>query len=85
MERDIMAAELQTALAILRLKQVKQRTGLSRSTIYAQMARREFPQKVTLGARSVGWIEHEIDAHLRNRNSYKRCAGQWWCRRWLSL
>lgn len=62
-----MAAELQTALAILRLKQVKQRTGLSRSTIYAQMARGEFPPKVTLGARSVGWIEHEIDAHLRNR------------------
>lgn len=61
-----MATELQTALAILRLKQVKQRTGLSRSTIYAQMARLEFPQKVTLGARCVGWIEHEIDTHLRN-------------------
>ena len=61
-----MAQQIHEALAILRLKQVKQRTGLSRSTIYAQMAKREFPQKVTLGARSVGWIEHEVDAHLRS-------------------
>ena len=62
-----MSQKVQESLAILRLKTVKQRVGLSRSTIYAQMARGEFPSKVMLGARSVGWIEQEIEAHLRSR------------------
>ena len=61
-----METELQSSLAILRIKQVKQRTGLSRSTIYAQMACGEFPRKVSLGLRSVGWVQGEIEAHLRN-------------------
>jgi prophage regulatory protein len=70
-----MAAQLQAALTILRRKQVEQRTGLSRSTIYAKMRRdpkrpREydptFPLPITLGngAKPVGWVEAEIDAWL---------------------
>lgn len=69
-----MAQQIQDALAILRLNQVKQRTGLSRSTIYAQMACGEFPCKVSLGARSVGWIESEIEAHLRSRIEASRAV-----------
>lgn len=69
-----MAQQIQNALAILRLKQVKQRTGLSRSTIYAQMARGEFPAKIALGARSVGWIEEEIDGFLRTRIDASRAT-----------
>jgi prophage regulatory protein len=47
-------------LAILRLKQVKARTGRSRSSIYAAVKNREFPAPVNIGVRAVGWIESEI-------------------------
>jgi prophage regulatory protein len=53
--------------AILRLPAVKTRCGLSRSTIYAAIARGEFPKQISLGARSVGWVEDDIEAWLRKR------------------
>ena len=68
-----MAAQLQTALTILRRKQVEARTGLSRSTIYAKLHHNPkrpsdydptFPAPISLGAKAVGWIESEIDAWL---------------------
>ena len=46
---------------ISRLPAVKQRTGLSRSTIYLRVAKGTFPAPISLGARAVGWIESEID------------------------
>jgi prophage regulatory protein len=48
---------------ILRLAQVRERTGLSTSSIYAKIAAGAFPKQVPLGPHSVGWIEEEIDAH----------------------
>ena len=68
-----MVAQQQTAITILRRKQVEARTGLSRSTIYAKMRRNPkrpsdydptFPKPVSVGAKAVGWIEAEIDAWL---------------------
>ncbi len=46
---------------ILRLADVKQRTGLSRSTLYLRMANNEFPAPISLGGRAVGWLEQDID------------------------
>ena len=48
---------------ILRLPEVMARTGLSRSTIYSKMDKREFPQSISLGLRAVGWDADEIDSH----------------------
>lgn len=68
-----MAAQVQSALTILRRKQVEARTGLSRSTIYAKLRQNPkrpgdfdptFPQPISVGARAVGWVESEIDAWL---------------------
>ena len=68
-----MAAKLQTALTILRRKQVEARTGLSRSSIYARLRQNPkrpgdydptFPKPISVGAKAVGWIEAEIDAWL---------------------
>jgi prophage regulatory protein len=40
----------------LKIREVQQRTGLSRSTIYALMMKGEFPQNFSLGgSRSVAW------------------------------
>ena len=52
---------------ILRLPAVKQRTGLSRSTIYLRVAQGTFPAPVSLGARAVGWVESEVDEWLARR------------------
>ena len=45
----------------LRLKEVIHITGLSRSTIYAEISKGDFPKQIQLtGSRSVGWLESEI-------------------------
>ncbi len=46
---------------ILRLPNVLDRTGLSRSTVYQRVMEGRFPRPVSLGARAVGWIETEVD------------------------
>ncbi len=54
-----------TALTILRRKQVEARTGLARSTIYDRLRNDPaFPKPVSIGARSVGWIESEVQQYL---------------------
>ena len=57
---------------ILRLPQVKVRVGLSRSSIYAAVARGEFPQPISLGARAVGWLESDIENWIGERVSKPR-------------
>ena len=51
----------------LRLTDVKERTGLSRSAIYLNISRGIFPKNINLGARTVGWLESEIDAWIQAR------------------
>jgi prophage regulatory protein len=53
--------------SILRLPAVKQRTGLSRSTIYLRMNDGTFPQPISLGARAIGWVEDDIQQWLEER------------------
>ena len=53
---------------IVRLKEVQRMTGLSRSAIYAQIAKGHFPKQICLtGARSVGWHEHVIVWWIESR------------------
>jgi prophage regulatory protein len=54
-------------LNILRRKQVQARTGLSRSAIYQRVKAGTFPPQVSLGERTVGWIESEINSWLTAR------------------
>ena len=53
--------------AIIRLPEVKARTGLSRSTIYLRISRGQFPSPVSLGGRAVGWIETEVQAWIQEQ------------------
>ena len=55
------------AQTIYRLPEVKQRTGLQRSTIYKLMSDGLFPRSVSLGARAVGWFEAEIEEWITER------------------
>jgi prophage regulatory protein len=58
----------------LRLPTVIARTGLSRSTLYEQMAQGRFPRSVQLGPRAVGWLESEVNAWLMARIGEDRKA-----------
>ncbi|KQX18241.1 MULTISPECIES: helix-turn-helix transcriptional regulator [unclassified Sphingomonas] len=46
---------------LLRIAQVKDRTGLSIATVYRREAVGTFPARVRLGPRSVAWYESDID------------------------
>lgn len=53
--------------SILRLPEVMNRTGLSRSSIYSFIALGLFPAPVKLGVRAVGWWGSDIDLWIRTR------------------
>jgi prophage regulatory protein len=62
--------------SILRLSQVRAKTGLSRSALYAAQSAGKFPRSIALGARSVGWLQSEIDAWISNRIAASRGTSQ---------
>ncbi|QUM86151.1 AlpA family transcriptional regulator [Moritella sp. 28] len=51
---------------IIRLPEVKNKTGLSRSSIYLRMSNDEFPQSISLGSRAIGWLESDINEWLED-------------------
>lgn len=64
---------------ILRLKKLKEKMGISSSTIYNKLNPRSkyfdemFPKPIRLGLSSVGWLESEVDAWLSHRVNASRC------------
>jgi predicted DNA-binding transcriptional regulator AlpA len=53
-------------MRILRLKEVKRKTGLSSSSIYKYLKLGEFPESTRLGG-SVGWNEAKLDFWIAQR------------------
>lgn len=51
-------------MKIIRLKTVCEKTGLSRSAIYALVRKKSFPKQIGLNPKTVGWIEDEVNAWL---------------------
>ncbi|WP_241649904.1 helix-turn-helix transcriptional regulator [Rosenbergiella collisarenosi] len=60
---------------ILRLSQVINYTGMSRSSIYLLMSQGSFPLSISLGARAVGWVESEIQLWIDKRIKERRNSG----------
>jgi prophage regulatory protein len=56
---------------IWRERKVREATGLSKSTRWRLMQKGEFPQKVQLGPRAVGWWAESIIEWCRNREVAK--------------
>ncbi len=52
---------------ILRLPDVIDRVGFSRSTIYDFVSKGRFPAPVRIGIRAVGWLESEIEAWVQTK------------------
>ena len=62
-----MKQQVKEALKILRIKQVKERTGLPNSTIYYHIENGTFIKPIKLGERISGWLESEVDAIMGAR------------------
>lgn len=64
--------ELMKSTRLIRLGEVKHRTGYGKSSIYNGIAEGTFPRPVPLGPRAVAWVEDEvqewIDARIRDRD-----------------
>ncbi|WP_223511357.1 helix-turn-helix transcriptional regulator [Pseudomonas sp. GL-B-19] len=65
---------------IVRLKQLTERIGLGRSTIYDRMDVQSprydatFPKPIKLGAAAIGWIDSEITTWIEQRMSAKEAC-----------
>jgi len=54
---------------LLRIGDVMQRTGLSKTTIYERERIGTFPRHVPIGGRLSAWVESEVDKWLDDRIS----------------
>lgn len=65
--------ETQPVKRAIRLPELKNQTGKSRSAIYDALNPKSprhdptFPKPIKLGARSIGWIESEVQDWLESR------------------
>jgi prophage regulatory protein len=62
---------------LIRLEEVKRRTGYQKTSIYNGIAGGTFPRPVPLGARAVAWVEDEIQEWIDSRISERdnrRCS-----------
>ncbi|MEX2149079.1 MAG: AlpA family transcriptional regulator [Steroidobacteraceae bacterium] len=50
-----------------RLPELERWVGMSRSSIYRLEAAGEFPRRVRLGGRAVGWLRADVRAWLESR------------------
>jgi prophage regulatory protein len=64
-KRDLLCNS--AAARVLRLPEVKQRTGLTRDQIAEEEAAGRFPKRLALTLRAVGWLESEISDWIMER------------------
>ena len=48
-------------MRLIKLKEVMAKTSLGHSSIYKFISEGTFPKQVSLGAKSVAWVESEVD------------------------
>jgi prophage regulatory protein len=64
---NIMDKNRSDVMRVLRLAEVIEKTGLARSTIYKYADLGRFPRPISLGGKSVGWIDSEIHEWLQDK------------------
>ncbi|MFN1149397.1 helix-turn-helix transcriptional regulator [Serratia liquefaciens] len=53
--------------SLIRLPEVKRRTGYSKAWIYRLMSQGKFPASVKIGSRAIAFIESEVDEWIGQR------------------
>ena len=61
----------------IRLNQVKEKTGLSRSSIYQFIKEGKFPAQVKLGQRAAAWVDSEVEDWINDRISNRQTVFEW--------
>jgi len=61
-----------TVIKFLRVKDVTARVGLTRSAIFKQIEKGQFPEPVSIGSRAIAWPESVVDEWAQ-----ARIAGGW--------
>jgi prophage regulatory protein len=51
----------------IKIREVLSRTGICRVAVYNKMRSGEFPKNIKLGARSVAWLESDIDEWIDSK------------------
>ena len=59
---------------LIRRKDVQGKTGLGASSIYAMMAKGDFPKPLQLSVRRVAWIESVIDKCIAEHRASHKAA-----------
>ncbi len=62
-----MFADTPSPIVLLRCKAVLQRTGLTRSCLYALVFKSAFPRPVKITAKAVAWPSDQVDAWMAER------------------
>ncbi|CAH1561503.1 helix-turn-helix transcriptional regulator [Vibrio owensii] len=63
-------------MRFLRLQEVKEKTGLSKSAIYSKIKEGEFPASVPIGSRTVAWIDSDVEKWLEWRVQVRDIAAK---------
>ena len=59
-------------LKFIKIKRVIDRVGMSKSNLYAQIAKKRFPAPSKLGVRSSVWVESEVEEWMEERTAESR-------------
>ncbi len=71
-QQDNKLEPLPAEFVLLDLKEVRRRVGLGTSTIYRMMDDGEFPLSLSIAARTVRWLESEVNAWIEARMAQRR-------------
>ncbi|SEL28632.1 helix-turn-helix transcriptional regulator [Halomonas daqiaonensis] len=53
------------SMKLIRIKDVMDRTGLAKSTVYKYISKGWLPKPLKPGGRMSAWVEEEIDAYIQ--------------------
>ncbi|MDG2663825.1 AlpA family transcriptional regulator [Vibrio parahaemolyticus] len=62
-------------MRFLKMKEVMEKTALSRSAIYRKMNEDAFPKSVNFGDRAVAWVESEVGDWVESILLTRWCEG----------
>jgi prophage regulatory protein len=74
MEENMKRSPLPRTTRMIRLPEVMAICGLSRSTVYADTKRGEFPARVKITRHASAWVREEVLAWAENRIRASRAA-----------
>ena len=68
-----MPAKTESAQTIRRRPHVEAQTGLPKSSLYALIAKGDFPKPIKIGARAVGWLDADVNDWIEKQVAASRC------------